>query len=275
MDIYTYAVKKGLLITLFTNGTMMTPKIADCIAELPPYNLEITLYGSSQNVYERVTGIPGSFKKCINGIELLVEKDIPLRLKTVVMEINKHELWDMKNYAETMGLNFRYDPVINMRIDGSRRPSAYRLSAQDVLELDLNDQKRKKEFSEFCAKFYGVMPEEDYLYQCGAGFHTCHIDSFGRLSACLMARSPSYDLRQGSFTKGWKEFMPKIRSQKWSKKIPCIACDLMPLCDQCPGWALLEHGDPESKVSYLCDIAHLRAEAFELERHEREKRSLK
>ena len=29
LDIYTYAKKKGMIITLFTNGTLITPKIAD------------------------------------------------------------------------------------------------------------------------------------------------------------------------------------------------------------------------------------------------------
>src|SRR5262245_42558045 len=32
LDIYTYAKKKGFLITLFTNGTMITPRIADYLA---------------------------------------------------------------------------------------------------------------------------------------------------------------------------------------------------------------------------------------------------
>ncbi len=33
LDIYTYAKRKGLIITLFTNGTLITPRIADYLAE--------------------------------------------------------------------------------------------------------------------------------------------------------------------------------------------------------------------------------------------------
>src|SRR5690242_4271075 len=32
LDIYSYAKRKGLLITLFTNGTLITPQIADYLA---------------------------------------------------------------------------------------------------------------------------------------------------------------------------------------------------------------------------------------------------
>ena len=44
LDIYTYAKQKGLLITLFSNGTLITEKIADYLAQFPPFSIEITLY---------------------------------------------------------------------------------------------------------------------------------------------------------------------------------------------------------------------------------------
>src|ERR1044072_6469985 len=41
LRIYTYAKKKGLLVTLFTNGTMITQKIADYLVRWPPFSIEI------------------------------------------------------------------------------------------------------------------------------------------------------------------------------------------------------------------------------------------
>jgi hypothetical protein len=38
---------RALCSRLFTNGTMVTEKIADQLAQFPPYDIEITLYGSS------------------------------------------------------------------------------------------------------------------------------------------------------------------------------------------------------------------------------------
>src|SRR5438132_5622203 len=74
LEIYTYAKKKGFLITLFTNGTMVTERIADYLAEWRPFAIEITLYGLTKETYERLTGIPGSFEKCMRGIRLLAER---------------------------------------------------------------------------------------------------------------------------------------------------------------------------------------------------------
>ena len=45
LDIYTYAKKKGFIITLFTNGTLVTERIADHLVAWRPFAIEITLYG--------------------------------------------------------------------------------------------------------------------------------------------------------------------------------------------------------------------------------------
>jgi len=43
LNIYTYARKKRLLLTVFTNGTLITPRIADYPVQWRPVSIEITL----------------------------------------------------------------------------------------------------------------------------------------------------------------------------------------------------------------------------------------
>jgi MoaA/NifB/PqqE/SkfB family radical SAM enzyme len=71
LDIYTHAKKRGFLITLFTNGTLITPRIADYLVTWKPFAIEITLYGATKETYDRLTGVPGSYEKCLRGIHLL------------------------------------------------------------------------------------------------------------------------------------------------------------------------------------------------------------
>ena len=108
LEIYAYAKHRGLLITLFTNGTLITPEIADYLAHFPPFAIEITLYGRTQRTYESITGIPGSYERCLNGIQLLMDHNLPLKLKTMVTTRNRHEIEDMKRFAEDeLGLGFK------------------------------------------------------------------------------------------------------------------------------------------------------------------------
>lgn len=262
-EIYLHAKKKGMLITLFTNGTLINEELVDFLAEWTPYSVEITLYGASEKTYETITRIPGTYRRCINGIELLLERKIPLELKTMALRQNLHELSSMKKYAEDLGLKFRFDPIINSRLDTDKGPQSTRIDIEDVIRLDLEDEKRLKEWKEFCDKYIGYT-DSDRLYTCGAGLNSFHIDPYGNLAICIMSRKDRYDLKVGRFRDGWYNFIGGLRGKTLSSNNRCRRCNLISLCGQCPGWAQIEHGDDETPVDYLCEIAHRRAEAFGL-----------
>lgn len=262
LDIYAYAKAKGLLITLFTNGTLISPEIADYLREWRPFVMEISLYGATKETYERVTGVPGSYERCLRGIELLLDRNVPLRLKTMAMTLTKHEICAMKKYAKEQGVGFRFDPLINAGLDGSGDPTELRLTPEEILQFDLDDEQRRDGFLRFCDRFLGRGEKHEYVYICGVGILTFHIDPYGMLSLCVISRGESYDLRRGSFREGWQEFIPQVRYERASDDYQCNQCELISLCGQCPGWAQLEHGDQEARVEFLCRLAHLRAEAF-------------
>lgn len=44
LKIYCYFKKKGVFVTVFTNGTKITDEVLECWRELPPSSVEITLY---------------------------------------------------------------------------------------------------------------------------------------------------------------------------------------------------------------------------------------
>ena len=262
LDIYTYAKRKGLLITLFTNGTLVTPQMADYLQQWRPFRIEISLYGRTKETYEKVTGVPGSYERCLRGIDLLLERGLPLRLKTVAITLNKHEISATKEYADGLGLSFYFDPLINPGLDGEAGPTTFRLTPEEVLELDLADVERADELRGFCDRMQRPASEPEYTYVCGAGIRSFHIDPYGKLSLCLVSRSRSYGLREGSFHEGWHEFLPQVRYHKAGDHYVCSRCELISLCGQCPGWAELEHGDQQAKVEFLCRVAHLRAETL-------------
>jgi radical SAM protein with 4Fe4S-binding SPASM domain len=261
VEIYKYAKSKGFIIGLFTNGTLLTQRIADLLAEQPPFVVEISLYGMTAGTYERITGVPGSFQHCLRGINLLVERKIRLQLKTIIMTLNRHELEDMKRYAKNLGLRFRYDTMINAKLDGSDRPMQLRLSPPDVVELDLADEERVKGFKDICNRLWGE-PSSDRLYTCGAGINSFHIAASGDIAECILARRTNYNVCRGTFREGFYEAIPKALVQKRTRHSECQSCPMISLCGNCVAWGLLENGDPEAKVDYLCKIAHMRADAF-------------
>ena len=266
LEIYTYAKQKGLLITLFTNGTLVTPEIADYLAEWRPFSIEISLYGCTKETHDGVTGVKGSYERCMRAIRLLLERGLPLKLKSMVLSTNKHEIWGIKRLVEgELGLEFRFDGMINPRIDCSQDPLAVRLSPQEVVDFDLEDPKRMREWGKFFEKFNGpVHPPEDMdeLYHCGGGVHSFAIDPYGKLKICELSCGDGYDVRKGSFRDGWEKHLLNIRKQKITKQTKCVSCEIKAMCGMCPENAQLENRDPEEPVDFMCQVAHLRAKAL-------------
>lgn len=260
-DIYRYARQKGLLLTLYTNGTMISRRMADFLAEWRPFLIEISLYGYTQETHERITGVPGSHARCRRGIDLLLERGLPLRLKTPLLTLNCHELNDMRLFAQSQGVGFRFDPLINLGLPGGRnQPQTLRLTPEEVIRYEMDDPKRRAAWEKYFAVTPGSRSNPDQMYTCSAGWNSFHINPYGQLSLCMMERYPSYDLRQGTFAEGWDHFLAPLRVRPVSSGHPCSACDLRSSCAQCPGWGQVEYGDRERRVDYLCQIAHLRSE---------------
>jgi radical SAM protein with 4Fe4S-binding SPASM domain len=267
LDIYTEAKKRGFLITLFTNGTMITPRIADYLAEYRPFSIEITLYGATRETYEALTQIPGSYDRCMKGIGLLLERGLPLKLKTVPTTVNYHEVYEMKRFAEQdLGVEFKFDPLVNPRTDCSQSPLAVRLTPEQVVSLDFRDPVRRAEYARLAESERTTdFPVSDKKYTCGGGHNGCAIDPNGSMTMCVLSHRDGYNLRSGSFQQGWEGRLKEIRDTRVTRETICTHCRIRTLCSMCPANGELEGGDAESPVDFLCQVAHLRAYALGLQ----------
>ncbi len=271
LEIYTYAKRKGFLITLFTNGILINERIADYLCEYPPFAIEITLYGRTRETYEALTDMPGSYDRCMKGIQHLVDRNLPLKLKTVGTSINKHEVAGMKQFAEEeLGVEFKFDSLVNPRIDCSRAPLGVRLSPEEVVTLDLHWLSIAAEHRKNLEQGLAEGPSKaTTVYTCGGGVKAFAVDPYGHMSICVISHQETYDIRKGSVREGWDQFLLKVRQRKRVQISKCTACQIKSACGMCPANGELENGDAESPVEFLCEVAHLRAVTlgFEVPEH--------
>jgi radical SAM protein with 4Fe4S-binding SPASM domain len=269
LEIYTYAKKKGFLITLFTNGTIINEQIADYLAEWPPFAIEITLYGRTRETYEALTAIPGSYDRCLRGIKLLKEKGLPLKLKTVATSINKHEVVAMRQFAEDeLGVEFKMDGQINPRIDCSQSPLAVRLTPEEVVALDMNAPKGESEYRRLAKRDMENPPnlaQIDTIYHCGGGMSGFAINAYGEMGICVISQQETFSVREIGLRRVWEDSLLKLRSRKRTRVTKCIQCRIQSLCGMCPANGEMENGDRQSPVEFLCHVAHLRAAAIGVE----------
>jgi radical SAM protein with 4Fe4S-binding SPASM domain len=269
LEIYTYAKKKGFLITLFTNGTLINEKIADYLVEWPPFAIEITLYGRTKETYEELTQIPGSYERCLRGIKLLRERGLPLKLKTVATSVNKHEVFAMKQFAEEeLGVEFKFDGQINPRIDCSQSPLAVRLTPEEVVALDMHSPKAASEYRKLAQHDLENPPSPAHntdVYACGGGMNSFAINAYGEMGICVISQQETFGIRESGLKPAWEYSLREVRSRKRTQVTKCIDCRIKALCGMCPANGEMENGDRESPVAFLCNVAHLRAAAIGIE----------
>jgi radical SAM protein with 4Fe4S-binding SPASM domain len=269
LEIYTYAKKKGFLITLFTNGTIINEQIADYLKEWPPFAIEITLYGRTRETYEALTAVSGSYDRCLRGIRLLKERGLPLKLKTVATSINKHEVMAMRRFAEEeLGVEFKMDGQINPRIDCSQSPLAVRLTPEELVAIDMNMPKGISEYRRLAERDLERPPnlaQIDTVYYCGGGMNGFAINACGEMGICVISQQETFDIRASGVKTVWDKSLLDLRTQKRTRVTKCVECRIQSLCSMCPANGEMENGDRESPVEFLCHVAHLRAAVVGIE----------
>ena len=133
--------------------------------------------------------------------------------------------------------------------------------------MDLMDPERVAEWKKFATQFGGApnsVEESRQLWRCGGGLNNFAIDPYGMLRMCPMSQDDAYDLRQGNFQQGWQQAIHRLRKKSITRETKCVTCGIRSMCGQCPANAQLECMDAETPVDFLCQVAHLRAYAFDI-----------
>lgn len=261
IEIFEYSRRKGLLVTIFSNGSMLTPEIASVLAEYGIRGLEITLYGATPETYEAVTQRPGSYEHCMRGIETALAFKLPLSLKTFVVNTNKYELAQMREFAHERNLKFRFDSMLIPRFDGTGDDHHLQLSIEEMIRLDMEDPERVSAWRDVIKERRDLQVDRVHIYNCGAAHQSFHIDAYGNISPCALVRTPCYNVFELGLKNAW-ELLGGVRTLKHTKKTDCADCPYVMFCNQCTGWSQLVMGDLETPVPFICELTKRRMQSI-------------
>ncbi|MBU0693510.1 MAG: radical SAM protein [Candidatus Omnitrophica bacterium] len=275
-DLYLSIKKKGLLVSVFTNATLITQKHIELFKRYPPRDIEVTVYGVTKDTYERVTRIPGSFDAFMWGLNLLLGNGIRTRFKAMALRSNVKELSQIAQFCRKHTKDyFRFDPFLHLRFDHNQERNkeikSERLSPQEIVTIEKADSRRFGALKKGCDKL--IMPEAqrincNHLFHCGIGngSFTVSCDGYFRLCSSLWHTDCIYDLKKGTLKEAWENFVPKVREMRSDNKNfleKCRKCPIINLCIWCPAHSHLETGEIDKPVDYFCEVAHARADALQ------------
>jgi radical SAM protein with 4Fe4S-binding SPASM domain len=256
-EIYLSAKRHGFMVYVNSNAYLLGERWADFLAEWPPVIVSISLYGMSDESYERVTGIPNAFRRVDRAIDLLLDRGIRVELKCPAMTLTADELPAMQRYAAARGIDFRYDPIITPQEKGSVRPLQLQLAPRRVLEVDEQLDPGLEGYRKFATEYITV-PLNGQVYTCGGGRIALAVNVKGGVSTCLTSRQSVGNLFEQPFEEVWAMLGGKV-AKRFPDGHPCATCRFRTICAGCPATVEEATGLPEGYVQQYCKITHLRA----------------
>lgn len=266
--LYTELKKLGLVITINTNGTMIDEETVEWLKKDPPSRLNITLYGASDETYERLCRNPKGYTQTTHAISLLKEAGIGVKLNCSITPYNYQDIPAIIEYAKTNdliveGSAYMFPPL---RRDASKVGYNDRFTPEKAAEMlaEVMYLQRGKEWFKYhveaLEKGEEAIPhgeeecqlEAGETIQCRAGKSSFWMTWDGRMLACGMINKPvAYPFEEG-FEKAWK----KIRKETSEIRLPvaCANCEKKKQCRACAAMVMTETGGFTEKPEYRCKM---------------------
>ena len=103
-ELVAHASASGLRCVLSTNGTLITPEIADKIAESGFTYVGVSLDGIGA-VHDKIRGKKGAFEEALRGLRLCRDRGVRVGLRYTVHRKNLDHLADIFDLLETEGID--------------------------------------------------------------------------------------------------------------------------------------------------------------------------
>ncbi len=94
-DVYKiaqYGTDKGLRVVLATNGTLLTPEVAQKLKDCGIQRVSISVDGATAETHDAFRGLSGAFEKALQGIEYLKGADLSFQINTTITRRNLAEI---------------------------------------------------------------------------------------------------------------------------------------------------------------------------------------
>lgn len=192
-QIYKYIQEKGMMIIIYTNGTLITEKKAEFFEKYPPLNLKVGLQAGSKKKYEKITGNSESFKSIIRGARRLKERKINFSFRSVITTFSIDEIDSMKKIADNFGVPLWIKTNLLQNSDGDKFPN-----------LKINSQ--QKEILKKKTELQSMINQDEINKKNRECSGCIYINNSKKVQICPVIRNKKvYDLNKESFRKVWKK----------------------------------------------------------------------
>lgn len=272
--VYTELRRMGLVIMINSNGTMLTDEILETLADNKPRRINLSLYGSSDRVYEDLCRNPHGFTQVMDCVERLRSKKIDVRFNMALTPWNKDDFPNMIAVADKYMIP---TSIANYIFPAERRnlsceeAARHRFSPELAGKYGVEISKlyhTKEEVRETAARRLekaaaGVTPDRPQRkgFWCRGGTSSFWVTWDWRLLPCGMITKPMVPVLADRFGENWLQLRDEM--QKIMLSSECYHCPKKSVCQTCAAAMLTETGSFEQKPEYHCRLTDATLMAYE------------
>jgi len=178
LDLAEFTKKQDFsFVEIFTNGTLISAETVKRIKDLE-VSIALSIYSSNAVIHDSITQTPGSHKRTLRAINMLIEAGVPIRAAIVAMKQNEDTIEQTLEMAQNLGLDVRVPDVV--------RPSG-RAQETDITPSVVTLLK------------YGLITKPDFStdqvsFRRNQLYHTClagkiAITADGQVIPCIFSRN--------------------------------------------------------------------------------------
>ena len=245
----------GMLVSINTNGSLLFGELLDFLISDPPTRLNVTLYGASEETYEKICGVR-MFSRVVENIKAAKAAGLSVRLNCSLTPDNAHDLHAIFELSRQLDVfvkasSYMFLPV---RLPGqTESPDArftpelageYLLGCREEVSLP---EEILKYTAEACVD-ESAEPNPGGI-RCRAGRTSYWITWDGRMLPCGMMELPGQDVAELGFSKAWenvKAFTAGVRTPA-----ECSVCSYQRFCPVCAAMCRAETGNFNIKPDYI------------------------
>lgn len=276
-DVLEQAKRRGIHLTIATNGTLLT---RECAARLKEYGVkyvEVSIDTLDPEEHDHFRGRAGAWEKAVQGIKNCVESGIRTGLATTFTRSTVERAEEMIRFAIDLGCvtftHFNFIPVgrgeqcVEHDLTPDQREKLLKLLNDFLQEGKINVLSTAPQLSRTCithAPLEGLIPTGHagrgpgtrarvlarYLGGCGAGRCYCSIQPNGDVTPCVYMSSLKVgNLKHDALDDIWECETFRVLRDRKDRGDHCGVCDFQNFCGGCRARAYaytedLTAGDP-------------------------------
>jgi len=240
-ELAAYAAEQGLRPVMGSNGTLITPEVADKIKRSGIMAVGISLDSMDPDKYNRFRKLDNAWELTVAGMQNLKNSRVPFQIHTTVMDWNVDELETLNDFAVQIGAVAHHvfflvptGRAVNIEEEALRAAEYERT----IVRLMKRQKSCPIEIKPTCAPQFTRIADKmglktRFTRGCLAGISYCIISPAGDVQPCAYLDIKLGNVKQVPFDRIWQEnrLLQELRTREYKGK--CGICDYREQCGGC------------------------------------------